>query len=364
MRRISMAVSAVIVLAAAFAAAAAEESPAPLRKIEVRADETVFTTSAYLAIGLFERPDPRAMPPIKRFVWERLDRTLSPAAKRRIRRELGPLRGRMLEYDATMLALNCTPPPLIRLLKREVEASLGPDGIARGEMDQILRLEALPARLTRFYREAGIADLFRDCRPWYDDAVASLRTVVSTRVAGALRFLRLDEADILPSVDRVMIIPDLIGPRGSAMGPTWRRIKFDVETPWDAVRYSAHEFIHDMISPPAKSAGHRDAVVAIARAAMARAAGTPGVAAYPDAVDYFEECLVRAVDETVSSSGSKPGSAAATDRASAIEDQVRRGFTLLPSMMDSLKDYAKSGRTFREFFPEMLRSLSGRGASG
>jgi hypothetical protein len=341
--------------------AAADPPARTHHKIEVRNDETLFTMFAYITIGTFEVFDPGKMPPIKRFVWTRLDRTLDPAVKRRVKDECRPLRGRMFEYNATMLALNCTPPPDIRFQRQELVESYQDETLAHDALAMFSGLESLPERLTRFYREARILDLYSDCAPWYDDAVAKLESVVSNGIAAALTYLKVPESDFLAGVEKVVIIPNLIGPRGSAMGPVWRRVKYDVQTPWDVIDYSAHEFVHDMVAPLTRSGKNRAALAAIAERAMNSAPQTPAVQYYPDPIDYFDESLVRAVDIAVAAR-EKGGASGNRDDAT-LSAMARRGFVLVPLIDKALAVYERAEGTFAEFFPALvdkLESAAGR----
>jgi hypothetical protein len=344
----------VAVVLSVFLAAALQAAPA-LQKIEVRSDETLFTMFAYITIGTFDTPDPEKMPPIKRFVWRKLDLALDPDVKSRVKEECRPLMERMFEYKATMLALNCTPPPDIRFLRQELMDSYPDDASARESLAMFSGLESLPDKLTRFYREARISELYADCAPWYDDAVAKLEGVVSNGIAAALAYLKIPQSDFLATVDKVVIIPNLIGPRGSAMGPVYRRVKYDIQTPWDAIDYSAHEFVHDMVASLTKSAKNRPALAAIAERAMRSAPATPAVQYYPDPIDFFDECLVRTLDIAVASL--RKGGTPLERDADLLTAMSRRGFVLVPMMAEGLAGYEASDKPFAEFFPTLLKTL-------
>jgi hypothetical protein len=145
------------------------------------------------------------------------------------------------------------------------------------------------------------------------------------------------------------------------MGPVWRRVKYDVQTPWDVIDYSAHEFVHDMVAPLTRSGKNRAALAAIAERAMNSAPQTPAVQYYPDPIDYFDESLVRAVDIAVAAR-EKGGASGNRDDAT-LSAMARRGFVLVPLIDKALAVYERADGTFAEFFPALvdkLESAAGR----
>ena len=269
----------------------------------------------------------------------------------------------MFEYRATMLALNSSPPPQIRFLKEEIEMYAEARGVnVKDTLSTFRGLELLPEMLTEFYLRANIRELYEDCQPWYEEAVFEYQRIVSRLLAAALEYLKMNEASVEFGFDCVVIIPNLIGPRGSAMGPVWRGIKYDVYTPWDRISWSPHELIHDMMAPLTKSDQHLDLILSITNSIWANIEKTPAKDYYQDPISFFDECLVRTIDHPVAEGHDKAGN---RDRLrAALSAQANRGFVLCPLMLEVLSDYERSGQSFRDFFPEFLlilkKKLSGQ----
>jgi hypothetical protein len=149
----------------------------------------------------------------------------------------------MFEYKATMLALHCTKLPEIRWKKKMAEyyRNHGKDP------DEILSfydvVKRLPPKPTKFYKKANIRLLWEKVQPWYDQAIDKYGKIVFTSIRKALDYLKYPESDLIKEINEIRIIPNLIGPQGSAMGPTWCGIKYDIHTPWNRITYTPHEFI-------------------------------------------------------------------------------------------------------------------------
>ncbi len=329
-------------------------------KIVIRNDQTLFTAFAYVTIGSFKAVDRDRMPPLKEFVWKRLDSGLDPGYKQKIRQDIAPyLTDRMFEYNLTMLALNCTPPPHIRFLKEELEAHiLSRGGDVERTMKTFKGLEKFPALLTGFYEKAGIAHLYEDCRPWYDEAIAVYKEKTSRLLDRALKYLKIQPEEISLPYDKVVIILNLIGPRGSAMGPIWKGVKYDVHSPWDSLSWSPHEFIHDMVAPVTKSVKYKAEILRLVEKVRAGIKDSAAEQYYQDPIDFFDECLVRTLDHLVTSDWSKSWERERVKEALAA--QASRGFVLCRPMLESLALYENSALTFYEYFPGFLASVGQR----
>ncbi len=329
-------------------------------KITIRNDETLFTTFAFITIGTFDEVDREKMPPLKEFVWRRLNKTLKPEYIQQIRKLCRRLqKDRLFKYKATMLALNSSPPPRIRFLKEELLTYLKKNkrDIERA-METFRGLEELPAWLTEFYQKAHIRELYKDCRPWYDEAISKYRQKVTSLLNKALTYLKMREEEISLSFNQVVIIPNLIGPRGTAMGPIWKGVKYDIYTPWDNVSWSPHEFIHEMVSPLTYSPSYKEAINEIVGPVWDDVKKTSAGRYYPDPLSFFDECLVRTLDHVVKREWQKPWGK--EEIRALLQRQAERGFVLCPQMYQALQDYETSGLTFKDYFPQFLSSLKAK----
>lgn len=358
-KKLNIILTAIILLIAGLKAETGETTSIK-EKIIIRNDQTLFTAFAYVTIGSFKAVDRDRMPPLKEYVWKRLDSGLTPGYKQKIRQDIAPyLTDRMFEYNLTMLALNCSQPPRIRFLKEELEAHvLSRGGDVEKAMKTFKGLEKFPVLLTEFYEKAGIAQLYEDCRPWYDEAIARYKEETSRLLDRALKYLKIPPEEISLPYDKVVIIPNLIGPRGSAMGPVWKGVKYDVHSPWDSVSWSPHEFIHDLIAPVTKSVKYKAEILRLVEKVKARIKDSAAGQYYQDPIDFFDECLVRTLDHIVTSDWSKSWQRERVQEA--LASQASRGFVLCQPMLESLALYENSALTFYEYFPGFLESVGRR----
>ncbi len=348
----------IMVLLAGFALSAGQAGPSGCleEKISIDNPQTLFTAFAYITIGLFEQVDSERMIPLKQFVWQELDNTLSKGEKKRIRKLCNQLQNQMFEYDLTMLAVNCSEPPAIRWRRAEMTAwYLRHDQDPVKKLGQIERVAVILPDLNWFYKKADIPALWRRVQPWYRDAVSQYEQSVFSAIRSALAYLQIAEADFSRKVEQIRVIPNLIGPRGSAMGPIWCGVKYDVYTPWDRISYSPHEFIHDMVAPQTRAEAYAEQIVKIVDLVWEKAEVAAARQHYPDKVMFFDECLVRTLDHWVTLKEKTE-----VDRAQTrvrLGYHEKRGFVLCPAMLEALRGYEASGRSFAQFFPQFLSSL-------
>ncbi len=327
-------------------------------KIIIRNDETLFTTFAFITIGSFHEVDREKMNPLKEFVWRKLEKNLSPEYLERIRQECETFqKDRMFEYNATMLAINSSSPPEIRFLKRELVDHLqdkGEDRIQRA-LKTFQGLERLPELLTEFYQKANIQELYEECQPWYNDAINKYQEKVTSLLSRALEYLKMSEEEVHLVVEKIVIIPNLIGPRGSAMGPIWKNIKYDIHSPWESVSWSPHEFIHEMVAPLTRSGKYEESILTIVNKVWEDLEDTPARNYYSDKISFFDECLVRTLDHIASRGWEKPWEKERVR--SGLVYQAERGFVLCPLMLEALEEYQTSGQSFKNYFPKFLQTL-------
>lgn len=324
-------------------------------RVEVRSDKTLFTLFAFLTIG-HPSPNLEKMSPLRQFLRLHLERVLPETEKQRAREVVAPVAGdRMLEYWAVMAGVRMEPAPSFRLRERELEEGLRRAGANVDEQMKPLRgLKPILAELPRFYEQAGIERLWTEVRPWHAEAEAAYRGKVVGLLRRSLQYLRITESHYLRTQPPQVIIPLLIGPRGSAMGTSAFGTFFNVYCPWDGADFSPHEAIHTMVEPVTRAATHRERIVAIARKCM-EGPKTDATAYYPDPVLFFDECLVRVLDHVTTDGWETPEQRSKTSER--LKVQSAKGFTLIEPMLAQLREYEATTGSFADFFPRLLERL-------
>lgn len=324
-----------------------------LASIEVRLDEALFTTIAWMNQTSKTAADTASLSPEGRQVWSRLAAAVAPddlARYTALHDSLHAEYDHMLGYLAVVLALNTSPPPEMRLLDQELCAWNAANGVAdRWTEKRLAELEPLAACLREFHARYPLSEVFAECRPSYQAVGASDLQRAGAAVRNSIDYLRLG-ADEIPPLSRIVIVPNLIGPRGE-MGPRYRGVMYDVKGPRQSPVYRAHEFLHSLVAGSTRDPQARDGIIATIGAAYEAAAGTPAVGSYADPVLWFDDCLVRALDAKVM----HPDDPAAIEREATFE--ADRGFTLVPTILDALAGFEASGESFPSWFPQLLQRL-------
>ena len=337
-------------------AAAEPDTPCLEDKISIDTPETLFTTFAFITIAKFDTINTDRMIPLKQFVWKDLDRNLSPSYKAELRAAYDSLENRMFAYRAGVFSVLCSEPPHIRLKEKEMRTyylahEKDPDTILSYFDD----VQALPDILNRFYETAAISRLWDQVQPWYNNAVNIYEKTVYPETREALAYLGFPEKELCEKMDRIRIIPHLIGTRGNAYGPTWCGVKYDIHTPWSRISWSPHEFIHNMVADVTRSGTFETEITAIVDMVWEGVDSTSARKYYSEKVNFFDECLVRTLDHVVNADYKTAGGRAQI--AARLENQAGRGFVLCVPMHEALDLYEKSGKEFSAFFPEYLAHL-------
>lgn len=347
-----------LILAAITAAAVNSYSGARLEdKISITSPRALFTSYAFITIAKFDSINTERMIPLKQFVWHHLDRTLSESYKKEIREVYDSLENRMFEYNAAVLAVLCTEPPEITLDMKRITAYCEETGKDPAKLLSCFdSMKGLPGVLTEFYVKARIPFLWEQVQPWYEQAITIYQKKVFSMTRDALHYVKYSEAELCEKLNDIVIIPHLIGRRGNAFGPTWLGVKYDIHTPWSRVSYSPHEFIHNMIEAETRSGIYDHAIIPLVNTIWDSSTTASARKYYPDKIAFFDECLVRTLDHVVTEGYHTSSQQSKVARM--LVSQSKRGYVLCPAMHKALGLYEASGKTFSEYFPEYLKTLS------
>lgn len=324
-------------------------------KLEVRSSETMFTFFSFVTLNKYSEADTSKLNSTQKFVRQRLTDKLSDEYEIQLKQEFQKYNNRMFEYWLTMLALNCTEPPEIKSRIAELEEYNKKNNIKSG-LENLKNLEPLLTVINKFYEKAEIGQIYKECSVWYDSALQVYREGTLTEIRKVLEYLHMDESPFFDKLDKIVIIPNLIGPRGAAMGPVYMGIKYDVQCPYEdyinQISITPHEYIHDMVKHLTKSEEYKEQIIEITSAVWDSISNSDAVKYYNDKVLYFDECLVRTIDHITSFYEEEKL------RRILEKNQVPKGFVLVVPMTEIIKQ--NNGMSFDMFFPELLTRMKNK----
>jgi tetratricopeptide (TPR) repeat protein len=198
--------------------------------------------------------------------------------------------------------------------------------------------------LVRFYREANIAELWKESQPYFDKAMAQYQEPVARAVLQVNAYLRNTTSGFLGR--RFQIYVDLLGAPNQVQTRSYVDDYFVVSTPAgelpiDQIR---HAYLHYLLDPlPLRFSE----IVNAKRGLGDYALGSPILANQykNDFVLLTTECLIKAVESRM-------------DRKPALVDQaLREGFVMTPAFIDALIEYEKQEQTMRLYFPDLVGGI-------
>ncbi len=241
------------------------------------------------------------------------------------------------QYISFALAVNG--PPDFKYRFRTVD--LPPDVAPLGE--------DLPKLMARFYRDAGIEDLWKRSQPAFEEVIARYHEPVARAVLQTNAYLRNATSGYLGR--RFQIYLDLLGAPNQIQSRSYADDYFIVLTPSpepqvDDVR---HAYLHYLVDPVVIRNGEE--------LLKKKALGDLALAA-PALADYYKndfvllatESLIKAVESRVVSGG-------VPQRAELVDQALREGFILTPFFAEQLILFEKQEVSMRFYFPEMVKAL-------
>jgi hypothetical protein len=322
--------------------------------LEVQYNKTLFTFFSFITLNKFSEEDTLKLNSTQKYVMNYLHNKIEDSYKQDLKSEFNRYNNHMFEYWLTMLALNCSQPPEIRSMVDELQTYNSENNI-KYSIGELRNLEQLLPVMNEFYSAAEINILFEECRGWYDSAYTVYYNGTMNEIRNVLEFIKMDERVFFEMMDKIVIVPNLIGPRGSAMGPQFMGIKYDVQSPYEdylsEINITPHEYIHDMVKHLTKSEEYQERILIITEKVWEQAAGSDAVRYYNDKILWFDECLVRTLDYATSIKDEEKL------RFSLEKTQAAKGFLLVLPMVELIKEYEKKELSFDEYFAEFLNRL-------
>lgn len=207
-------------------------------------------------------------------------------------------------------------------------------------------LDGFAPLLARFYKEAGIAGLWRQAQPSIDQAIEQLHTPVTRALMQVNAYLRNPTSGYLGR--RYQIYVDLLGPPNQVDTRSYADDYFVVVTPSpqppiDEIR---HAYLHYLSDPlPLKYSKQVDEKRALGDYAQ----GAPLEDYYKN--DFFlltTECFIKAVESRLAPS---------RERQALVSQALREGFILTPAFFELLPAYEKQEQAMRLYFPDLVAGI-------
>ncbi|MFO7616491.1 MAG: DUF4932 domain-containing protein [Bacteroidales bacterium] len=297
------------------------------------------------------------MDELNRRVYSLVHARLDSAGRAAIRNQYRVYREQydwMFGYIATIFAINCTHPPVIQpmtdALRAYGDSTGNPD---TWSLNRMMELEAWAADLSRFYVDAGLEEAMEVVRPAYDSIGAAYRDQAVRRIGDAIEYTGV-EFDDLGHIQKIVIIPNLLGPQGE-MGPEYRGIKYDIKGPKSQVVFYAHEFLHSIVHPMLQSPDIEKQIARIVESRMGRIDSTKAWKSYPEPSLFFEECLVRALDARIMNAGEQDADAKIRKN---LDFEESRGFIFCGAISSFLEGFERRDGRLEEEVGGLLIELS------
>jgi tetratricopeptide (TPR) repeat protein len=308
-------------------------TPAELGQLD--ANPTLFTALAALnASGFFDAQSPNAHPLKEEVRAEVLKRNPAslPALKKFFEAHRKP--NDTAEFSQYVsYALSVSGPPDFAFKGRDVE--IPPD---------VLPLKELSPLLARFYKEAGMEDLWRRSQPAIDQYIARYHEPISDAVLKVNAYLRQPTSGL--SGRRFQVFIELLAPPNQVQTRTYGVDYSIVVTPSPELRTAdiRHAYLHyslDFLAPRNKEVLDRKKPIGD----HAQRAIALDQVYKDDFLELATESLIKAVEARLDR------------RPNDVDRALHQGFVLTPYFSEQLPIYEKQEQDFSLFYPTMAKAL-------
>jgi hypothetical protein len=210
-------------------------------------------------------------------------------------------------------------------------------------------LEGLPPLIARFYRDAGIAGLWRQVQPAYEQVIARYHEPVTRALFQVTGYLRAPTSGYMGR--RFQIYVDLLGAPNQIQNRAYRDDYYVVVTPSpepqvDDIR---HQYLHYLLDPLATKYSEN---LTKKKAVGDYALGAPYLEDYykSDFLLLATECLIKAIESRLT-----PGPP--EKKQALVRQALLEGFVLTPHFAEQLPVYEKQEQAMRLYFPELIDSI-------
>lgn len=319
------------------------------KRINVTADKTIFILFALLnAAGYDEENNKQGMHPVRVRVRDRVSKALPEPLRERLRSfyQQHPLG----IYAYGVVAKLTSGPPDFAFTSEWKGVENTPP---------FSQLKGLPGLLREFNRAAPVGEIYQDVRGEYLSYINDYRKSIASEVAKVISYCRVKSVNELAGggeTKYAFIIPNLLQSYENNFSFALDAGFYSVDGPQKqpGKGYNPHEFVHSVTNPMSYDPRYRRQQRR-ARPLFDAAREIPAIQkGYKAIANFFDECLVRAVSLKYLDTGDARRAAALRD---VMMQEYKSGYILERFFYEQLVEYEKSGKSLREYYPEMLKRL-------
>ncbi len=212
----------------------------------------------------------------------------------------------------------------------------------------VAQLQGFDTLMVRFYRDAGIEELWKQSQPAIAQEMSRYHDPISKSVEEAQGYLRYVSSGLTHGQFRVYL--DLLGPANQVHTRSYKGDMYVVLTP--ALEPQAadvrHAYLHFVLDPLAVRYAE---VIDKKKALTDFAAGAPLLeTSYKD--DFLllvNESLIKGIEARLA----RPG-----DRKTVVDEALGEGYILTPYFAEALPKYEKQEQSMRYYYPELVGGIS------
>ena len=211
----------------------------------------------------------------------------------------------------------------------------------------VRKLDGLNELIAKFYREAGIHDLWKQTAPELHDAIEAYHSGVQQAVLESNAYLRNPTNGYRGR--RFQVYVDLLAPPNQIQTRSYKDNYFVVVTPSpepqiDQVRHGYLHYLLDPLSLRYFEQWDRDRGLAD----FAQAAPALDESYKNDFMLLATECVIKAVESRL---------AKGPKRQELVSEALSQGFVMTPALSEGLAAYEKQPESLRNYFPDLLGQI-------
>jgi tetratricopeptide (TPR) repeat protein len=212
----------------------------------------------------------------------------------------------------------------------------------------VRKLDGLIPLIAAFYRQADIAELWKQVRPAYDQTIAAYHPGVTKALFETNGYLRNPTSGYRGR--RFQIYVDLMGAPNQIQTRSYKDDYFVVVTPSTEpqIQEIRHAYLHYLLDPLAlryfEQLGRLKALAEFAQPAPALDNSYKD-----DFVLLATECVIKAVESRLAANPSQ--------RQALVDQALREGFVLTPGLADGLVAYEKQEQSMRQYYLDLVGQL-------
>jgi tetratricopeptide (TPR) repeat protein len=329
-----------------FVAALAVLPSIPLSAEQNRIDSSPTLFSVLAALQAAEHPFVKsapADPDLRKLVQAHLDNrkiAVLPELRNFIKTHAKPSASADLaQYVSFALAVTEAPEFKIRFQRLEIPPDVEP-------------LEGFEPLMVRFYRDAGIEDLWRKVRPFHEVAMGRLHSTIVAQLNEANGYLRNPTSGYMGR--QFIVLIDLLGPRSQVHSRSYGDDYFFLlsappsakEAPAEEIRHAYFHYLLDPLSIKySEQINKKRALIDYAQAAPALA---PDYKA--DFLLLVTESLIKAIEARLYRGG-------ADERQDRVKQALEEGYILTPYFAEQLPFYEKQETAMRLYLPDLVSAV-------